>query len=58
MLYRRRQDHRAGCPGYDFSGYLFTDCPECGLVHARYDQHGRELKECSLCGTSLTRQKV
>ena len=51
----RRHDQRGGVPGYDFSGYLFTDCPECGLVHALRDQRGRELRECELCGATLIR---
>jgi hypothetical protein len=57
LLYRRR-DRRAGRPGFDFAGYLYTDCPDCGLVHATRDPRGRELKECSLCGASLSQSRV
>ena len=54
LLYRRNDQH-AGEPGYDFSGHLFTVCAGCGLVHARRDERGNPITECSLCQASLSR---
>lgn len=38
--------------------YLCVVCSGCGSIHARCDDHGHRLKECTLCGTSLSQTKV
>jgi hypothetical protein len=38
--------------------YLYVACPGCGTLHARCDDHGHRLKECTLCRTSLSKTRV
>ena len=42
----------------EFSDYHHVACAECGLLHRRCDDHGQRLKECTLCGASLSRTRV